>query len=309
MNILLAFNSNYFLPALVMLNSLLKNNRWCPEIVIYVMYLDLKEEEIRRFVQEAEKWGNARAEFIRVPEDAFADAPLHLKWISRETYFRLLAQEMLPQDVKRLLYLDVDLTIRGSLKEFYNQDMEGNLLVACCSHEAFKPDAHTLQQLTLPEDTIYFNAGVLLYDLEGQRREIDPAIYREYPVLFYKQLRYGDQDVLNAVFYGMTKLADYRVYNMFDYYVRRERDVERVRKHAVIFHYNGKGKPWMEQYWGKMAWLFWEYAMEIPEYRTQCQELTQKQAAFQKKRRAQLAAHTRKKNRERAAREKSEEAV
>lgn len=298
MNILLAFNSNYFLPALVMVNSLLKNNTWCPEIVFYIMYLDLKEEEIHRFCDFVSRWGNARAEFIRVPEDAFQNAPLHLKWVSRETYYRLLAQQMLPQDVKRLLYLDIDVIIRGSLEEFYNQDMDGNLLVACCSHKSFKPDAHTLRQLTLPEDTIYFNAGVLLYDLEGQRREIDPAIYREYPVLFYKQLRFGDQDVLNAVFYGMTKLANYRVYNMFDFYVARQRDVDRVYNNTVIFHFNGKGKPWTEQYWGRMAWLFWEYAMEIPEYAQQYEELTTKQAAFKKKRTAQLAAHTRKKNRE-----------
>lgn len=306
MNILLAFNSNYFLPALVLLRSLLVNNRWCPEIVIYVMYLDLKEEEILRFSRSAEEWGNARAVFIRVPEDAFTDAPLHLKWLSRETYYRLLAQEMLPETVKRLLYLDVDMIVMDSLEEFYHQDMEGNLLVACCSHEAFKPDGYTLRQLTLPEDTIYFNAGVLLYDLEGQREEIDPAIYREYPVLFYKQLKYGDQDVLNAVFYGMTKLADYRVYNMFDFYVSRERDVQRVRKKSVIFHYNGRGKPWQEQYWGRMAWLFWEYAMDIPEYAAQYEELTQKQAAFKKKYAAQKAAYTRKRNREKAQRMKEE---
>ena len=297
MNILLAFNSNYFLPALVLLKSLLVNNSWC-KITIYVLYLDLKEEEIRRFSDCAVQWGNARAEFIRVPEDAFCDAPLHLKWISRETYFRLLAQEVLPQSAERILYLDVDMIIRGSLEAFYNQDLEGNLLAACCSHEAFKPDAHILRQLTLPDDTVYFNAGLLLYDLKGQREEIDPAIYREYPVLFYKQLRYGDQDVLNAVFYGMTKICDYRVYNMFDHHVCRQRDIERVKKNTLIFHYNGKGKPWSEQYWGRMAWLFWEYAMDIPEYARQYEELTAKQAAFKKKRAAWLAAHTRKKNRE-----------
>lgn len=307
MNILLAFNSHYFLPALVLLRSLLINNQWCPEIVIYVMYLDLKEEEIQRFSRSAREWGNARVEFIRVPEDAFADAPLHLKWISRETYYRLLAQEMLPQSVKRLLYLDVDMIVMGSLEEFYHQDLEDNLLVACCSYSSFKPVPEVLRQLTLPDDCIYFNAGVLLYDLEGQRREIDPAIYREYPVLFYKQLKYGDQDVLNAVFYGMTKFADYRVYNMFDHYVSRARDIERVRKKTVIFHYNGKGKPWREEYWGWMAWLFWEYAMDIPEYGSQYEELTKKQAAFRKKRTAQLAAYTRKRNREKAARQSKEE--
>lgn len=306
MNILLSFNSYYFLPALVLLRSLLVNNRWCPEIVIYVMYLDLTKEEIQRFSQSAKTWGNARVEFIRVPEDSFADAPLHLKWISRETYFRLLAQELLPESVERILYLDVDMIVMGSLETFYNQDMEDNLLVACCTYSAFKPEPHILQQLTLPDDCIYFNAGVLLYDLAGQRREIDPAIYREYPVLFYKQLKYGDQDVLNAVFYGMTKLADYRIYNMFDHNISRQRDIDRVKKQSIILHFNGKGKPWTEQYWGRMAWLFWEYAMEIPEYAAQREELTQKQAVFKRHRAGVLAAHTRKRNRLKAQQQKEE---
>lgn len=299
MNILLSFNSNYFLPALVLLRSLLMNNRWCENITVYVLYLELTEEEIRRFSDAAREFGNGQAVFVRVPEDAFADAPLHLKWISRETYYRLLAQELLPESVERILYLDVDMIVCGSLEEFYWQDFEGNLLVACCSYRAFTPVPEVLRQLTLPDDCIYFNAGVLLYDLKGQRREIDPEIYREYPVLFYKQLKYGDQDVLNAVFYGMTKLADHRIYNMFDFEIKRARDVERVRKKTVIFHFNGKGKPWTEIYWGRMAWLFWEYAMAIPEYAEQYEELTQKQMEYKKKRTAWLAAQTRKRNRER----------
>jgi len=199
MNILLSFNSNYFLPALVLLRSLLMNNRWCANITVYVLYLELTQEEIRRFSEAAEEFGNGRAVFVRVPEDAFADVPLHLHWISRETYYRLLAQELLPESVERILYLDVDMIVCGSLEEFYWQDFEGNLLVACCSYNAFTPVPEVLRQLTLPDDCIYFNAGVLLYNLKGQRQEIDPEIYREYPVLFYKQLKYGDQDVLNAV--------------------------------------------------------------------------------------------------------------
>ena len=46
MNILLAFNSNYYMPALVLLQSLLVNNRWCRDIRVYVLYADLKPEEI-----------------------------------------------------------------------------------------------------------------------------------------------------------------------------------------------------------------------------------------------------------------------
>ena len=307
MNILLAFNSNYYMPALVLLKSLLVNNQWCREIRIYVLYSDLKPGEIQRFSQVAEESGIAKAIFLPVETDTFKDAPLHLKWISRETYYRLLAQEMLPESVERVLYLDVDMIVMGSLEEFYHQDFEGKLLVACNRYGLGGVDPKRLEQLTLPRDTIYFNAGTLLYDLAGQRQQIDPNILYEYPVLFYQQLKYGDQDVLNAVFYGLTKFADWRVYNCFDSNTTRQRQEDRVRRSCKIFHYNGRGKPWTERYWGRMAWLFWDYAQLLPEYAGQYEALKEKHARFRKQRRADKARATRKKNRQKAEAEKRKE--
>lgn len=307
MNILLAFNSNYYMPALVLLKSLLVNNQWCREIRIYVLYSDLKPGEIRRFSQVAEESGIAKAIFLPVETDTFKDAPLHLKWISRETYYRLLAQEMLPESVERVLYLDVDMIVMGSLEEFYHQDFEGKLLVACNRYGLGGTDPKRLEQLTLPRDTIYFNAGTLLYDLAGQRQQIDPNILYEYPVLFYQQLKYGDQDVLNAVFYGLTKFADWRVYNCFDSNTTRQRQEDRVRRSCKIFHYNGRGKPWTERYWGRMAWLFWDYAQLLPEYAGQYEALKEKHARFRNQRRADKARATRKKNRQKAEAEKRKE--
>lgn len=307
MNILLAFNSNYYMPALVLLKSLLVNNQWCREIRIYVLYSDLKPGEIRRFSQVAEESGIAKAIFLPVETDTFQDAPLHLKWISRETYYRLLAQEMLPESVERVLYLDVDMIVMGSLEEFYHQDFEGKLLVACNRYGLGGTDPKRLEQLTLPRDTIYFNAGTLLYDLAGQRQQIDPNILYEYPVLFYQQLKYGDQDVLNAVFYGLTKFADWRVYNCFDSNTTRQRQEDQVRRSCKIFHYNGRGKPWTERYWGRMAWLFWDYAQLLPEYAGQYEALKEKHARFRNQRRADKARATRKKNRQKAEAEKRKE--
>ena len=307
MNILVCFNSNYYMPALVLLKSLLVNNRWCEEIRIYVLYADLKPEEIRRFSQVAEESGFAKAIFLPVGKDKFQDAPLHLKWITRETYYRLLAQDMLPADVERVLYLDVDMIVMGSLEEFYHQDFEGNLLVACNRWGPGGVDPKRLEQLTLPRDTIYFNAGTLLYDLAGQRREIDPGILYEYPVLFHKQLKYGDQDVLNAVFYGPTKFADWRNYNCFDSAILRQRNVERTMGRCRIFHYNGMGKPWTEMYWGKMAGLFWSYAELLPEYAGQYEAMKEKHARYKKKRTADKARQTRRKNQKKAQEQKGKE--
>ena len=126
-------------------------------------------------------------------------------------------------------------------------------------------------------------------------------------MLFHKQLKYGDQDVLNAVFYGLTKFADWRIYNCFDSAILRQRDVERTMGRCRIFHYNGMGKPWTEMYWGKMAGLFWSYAELLPEYAGQYEAMKEKHARYKKKRTADKARQTRRKNQKKAQEERKEE--
>ncbi len=282
LNILLVFNSSYYMGASVLLYSIIKNNP-C-NIKVYVFYSDLTEDEIRRFTDIAAESGRAEVIFIKITETYFDQAPLHLKWITKETYYRLMAQEKLPLEVKRFLYLDIDMIVTGSLEEFYNTEFGDALLVACSMAKPDEVDTKRLEQLTLPKDTIYFNAGVLLYNLEKQREEIDVKILYEYPILFYKQLKFQDQDVLNAVFYGRVKYADYRAYNMPDYLVIKRSDVKQVYESCRIFHYNGNGKPWGEIYWGRMAELFWSYAREIPEYAPLYKACRRKQRIYKLKR-------------------------
>ena len=109
------------------------------------------------------------------------------------------------------------------------------------------------------------------------------------------------------MFYGLTKFADWRVYNCFDSNTTRQRQEDRVRRSCKIFHYNGRGKPWTERYWGRMAWLFWDYAQLLPEYAGQYEALKEKHARFRKQRRADKARATRKKNRQKAEAEKRKE--
>lgn len=165
MNILMAFNSEYCKPAMVTIYSLLCNHD-C-EVVFYIIYSRLTEAEKDRISEITMAEGHGRCVFLQVVESTYADLPT-LEWISPETYYRLLAQKLLPESVDRILWLDADVVICGDITEFYHQDLEGNLLAACSVMDEESYHA-SLNQLTLPPDARYFNAGVLLYDLEAQR--------------------------------------------------------------------------------------------------------------------------------------------
>lgn len=261
MNILMAFNSSYCFPSAVTIGSLLKHN---PEpVTIYVIYSLLKKREMEWIEKLVTKSGHGKISFIRVPADAFEGLRL-MSWITKETYYRLLAQKLLPESVKRFLWLDSDVLVLRNLHDFYNQDLEGNLLAAASVIEEGTIN-EGYRKLTLPADTRYFNAGVLLYDLEAQRERIDPEIYEKYIQAFSKQLKFGDQDVLNAVFYKCVKYVDWKNYNLF---VRRLNNMSVKERNmrvaeAYILHYNGNSKPWNKDYSQLFGWLFWEYAKEV----------------------------------------------
>lgn len=83
--------------------------------------------------------------------------------------------------------------------------------------------------------------------------------------------------------------------------------MERTLRRCRIFHYNGKGKPWTENYWGRMGWLFWEYAELLPEYAGQYEAMKEKHARFKRKYAADKAKHTRNKNKKAAEQKRKEE--
>ena len=85
--------------------------------------------------------------------------------------------------------------------------------------------------------------------------------------------------------------------------------MERTLRRCKIFHYNGHGKPWTEKYWGRMAWLFWDYAQQLPEYAGQYAAMKETHAQYKRQRRLDKAKATRRKNRQKAeqAQRKEEE--
>ena len=207
MNILIAFNSDYLMPARVLIRSILENNNG--EITIYILHHSLSDEEQNIIRCDVEADGCVRVVFLFAEKLIHCDNPSG-SWISDDTYLRLMAQELLPQDVKRYMYLDADTVVRGSLEEFYNQDMEGNLIAALgfnASEEAEdEPGKRT--QILFSTEPFYFYANVMLVDLEAVRKAVDPSVYFRIARRMGERLRGKDQDILNIVFSGRVKMLD-----------------------------------------------------------------------------------------------------
>lgn len=170
---------------------------------------------------------------------------------SMATYYRLYMTEVLPSFVSKVLYLDGDIIVRDSLKLLWNTDISGVAVAAVTD---------TANNTMMPYDFLryspslgYFNAGVLLINLDYWRenRVLDTFLQfvREHP----ERLHSHDQDVLNYCFRNakitlpikynvMTEFSKKDAHNWLSW--EYEEQLEEAQKHPVIVHFAVAPKPW-----------------------------------------------------------------
>lgn len=266
MNILISINSKFVMPATVMLASLFKNNK--EHITVYMLYSDLKLNEIKKIKEYIQSCGN-KLILLKVSSKIFNSVPLG-KHFSIETYYRLLAHKILPKNLKRILYLDSDLIINRSIEKFYNQDIGQNYFVCCEDIDISKKNKIIYKNLNLPRDIKYFNAGVLLYNLELIRKEVRFQKILDYISENKKNIVWVDQDVLNGMFYNKVKFDNFKLYNLKVSAVKKDKkSIEYVYHNSSIIHFTGSIKPWNREYnelFSRFLFgdLFWKYIHLTP---------------------------------------------
>ncbi|MBQ8620344.1 MAG: glycosyltransferase family 8 protein, partial [Clostridia bacterium] len=128
MNILVTLDKNYLEPLKVLITSLLLNNPG-GFFDIYVASDDLTDDDLADVQRLCNRY-ESRIYLIRVEDDLFANAPT-LRYYSRAMYYRLLAAQMLPKELDRILYLDPDMLVINPIRPLYETDMGDNLYAAC----------------------------------------------------------------------------------------------------------------------------------------------------------------------------------
>src|SRR5699024_1159962 len=129
-NILVTLDKNYLYPLKIMLGSMFINNPG-ETFNIYVIGDGLDEKDYIELNEFAEK----ESSFIHpVHFDAsvFDQAPA-MRYYSKAMYYRLLAAELLPKELDKILYLDPDILVINKIRDLYKIDF-GQKLFAASSH-------------------------------------------------------------------------------------------------------------------------------------------------------------------------------
>lgn len=181
-----------------------------------------------------------------VNEADFENMLVH-RHFSRECYFRFVFLTVYPVE-ERALWLDVDVAILRSLEPFYDMDFDGSYLIACRNRH----QKRHLERLGLygQENTVYFNAGVMLLNCADIRKSFPERFLFDAYSRFEDRVDLADQDIFNLVFAGRARIADEALYNKQIQFCDEtgSKECRHIMSTALLIHYIREIKPWQFGY-------------------------------------------------------------
>ena len=261
MNLLFCINRKFLSLFLSCLHSIVRSGGY-EHYDAYILHSDFDSEDTEALGRDFS--GAVSFHFLRVPEELFEGFPESGRY-PKQIYYRLAAPLLLPGELERILYLDVDTVVINPLKELYETDFEDNFYVGC-THTRELLTRINQARLKSEKAVSYINTGVLLLNLSALRENISLDRIREYTNERKRAFILPDQDILTALYGDRVKLVDTMRYNLSDRILafynaehsRRKVDVDWVRENSVIIHYCGKNKPWKEGYTGVLGVFYQE---------------------------------------------------
>lgn len=252
-NILVTLDENYIPYLNVMLASLLYSNRDCC-FDVYLLHSSIKEENVTETRKLLENHG--KLIMINAQNIGLEGAPTTSRY-PQEIYYRIFAARYLPKTLDRILYLDPDIIVNGSLKKLYMLPMDEYYFAAASHTGGFLRKVNSIR-LDMDEDSQYINSGVMLMNLELLRKEQNYDDVFRFIEKRKKFLVLPDQDIISSLYGSKIYALDSFRYNMTEKLYKRHAPFEKdinidwVRKHSVIIHYCGRNKPWRENYSGQL---------------------------------------------------------
>ena len=227
----------YFIPYFtVSVTSLIENNKDL-DLNIFLIY-DFDEVLLNPVIDFLNDRYQITLNLIFQDSESFRTYRI-AEHVSLNTYLRLLLADIIPQEIAGGLFLDSDTVVTGSLKELANYDFKepGSpaLFAVMEIPEQNEFNSKRISDMGYQTDR-YFNAGVLLVNLEKWRAGDMSKKLIEMASRYMDQLIFWDQDVLNMFFANNWGPLDSK-YNALNLIWKR-------KKEPLIIHFAGGSKPW-----------------------------------------------------------------
>lgn len=268
MNILYSTDENYVRHCATSINSLLDNNKEFVEINIYIIVNNVSENSKKKINDIVKKY-NRRVEFLNL--ESFCQNFDKNNEYSMSYYARLFISN-LSTNVEKILYIDCDTVINGSLEELMNIDISEYYLGAVQD----SIQSQKMKFIEKDKEYRYINSGVLLINLKKFRDDNIEEKFLKFIEKYCGNVPHHDQGILNGVCgdkilylkpkYNLMPEMIYmnskqikRLYGLKYYY--DDKELQEARESPIIIHFLTKwyNRPWYKKCTHPMKDLYIKY--------------------------------------------------
>ncbi len=257
-NVAMAVNEEYLPYLAVTLSSFKSVKR---KIHVYILFTKILDTSIQTLTDWVASTHNIDVSFVNVSSQMmdrqlFVNNSTNSAYLSEETYYRLLLPNLLP-DIDRILYLDADVVVNDDILEIFDINMENFFCAAVpdiADNWKFSTDkdveSYRRDMLGITDRDSYFNAGVLLLDLNKLREKYSGSDLMEIASRY--NWNKHDQDVLNFICKGNFYQLDYR-WNLI--YISDDELKRHYPKEIIDSYFEACKNPGIIHYAAKKPWL------------------------------------------------------
>lgn len=167
-----ATNNHYIIMLAALLKSIELNHKSGEAIDVYIIYGDVTKKNQQRLEASIDtnifdiNWVSEKDV---IPKGM--QLPLDKNTYPLNIFMRLFIPYFLPDHIKKVLYLDVDMILNAEIATLWNIDIENHVIGAVIDAYAvfIKNYVSNYKELNLPGDAKYFNSGLLLINTDKWR--------------------------------------------------------------------------------------------------------------------------------------------
>lgn len=278
-NIVYATDDSFVSTMGVSIDSLLKNNKNAKKINLIVLNTDISKKNIEKLFRIVNKYENGSLKLIdAVNIEKKLSLNVEQDRGSVSQYARLFLNDIFDKKINRILYLDCDTLIDGSIYDLWNTDLHGKIIGAL--KDAFSK--YYRKNIGLNKNDIMFNSGVMLIDLEKWRNSNIEQKLMNFIIQHKGIVQQGDQGVLNAILskevYPLN--PQYNFVSIFSDYTYEQillyrhpvkfyskKQIEQAAVKPIIIHFTSSiftNRPWEEDCKNLYLTKWLEYKSETP---------------------------------------------
>ena len=277
MHIVYSSDNNYAQHMGASIYSLLSHNT-DSEIVVYVIDNGISSDAKEKLQQIINQFPLSRLQWIDFSKWS-EKLTLNMQWpISLSSYGRLFIGSMLPEDASRCLYLDCDMVICDAIDELWNWDMHGSTIAAV--QDTVRCD--TKKNVGVRFSEKYFNAGLLLIDLNKWRSIGAEQTCLDFIAQHQGRVTHHDQGTLNGIFHQDVSILPLKYNVMTIHYIMSrakilkyfreespfysEEEIAQAKAHPVVLHYTPSftSRPWVKTCCHPLKELYWNAVEKTP---------------------------------------------